>query len=326
MIEAWLLNPADAETREDNPGTRRGRKARRSHRRGRFVKGSAAAKRYMARLRAMQRRHRGGQRGRKKNPYGRGKGKSRFTIARGHLYRSPSTGQFTKGRTSRPLARAPGGGWGGNRGRRSRRRNPDGIAGASTAQIAPFKLPLPGVLGQISNNVVQGVAAGAAFFTGYFTGGAVVDMIASPADALRWAQAGDWRGKWARPLLFGAFSGVIGAGTAWLGKMLRFKNPSLVAAIAAAGPGVRAFGGLMAALLPQGPTETGFFADVKRAAVGLSDYLQIGDYLQLEDDYSEGVGQDEDEGNMEDVIEAGEGEPVAADVAPAVGDMDESDW
>jgi hypothetical protein len=333
-MKAWLFNPADTEERLENPSKRRrkGRKVRRSARRGgnpRLRKGSREAKAYMARLRSMVGKRRRKSSRRRRN-WTDPEHKKTGVVFRG------GGGRFAKTGNKR-LKRHTGGGWYGNprrRRRSGRRRNPDlGGMVSATAQVAPFKFPGSGIIGKLGNNVVQGVAGGLVFFTGYFSSGAMVDYVASPADALRWAQAGDWRAKWARPLLFGMLSGVVGTGTAWVAKRAGFKNSTIIAAIAAAGPGVRAFAGLVAAILPAGPADSGFLADMKRAAVGLADYLQMGgmgDYLQMGDtgDYLQmGEGDDDEMGEGEelsDIYAAGEGEDVADSVNAAVGDFDDN--
>src|SRR6185503_1972612 len=95
----------------------------------------------------------------------------------------------------------------------------------------------------------------------------------------------DWRGKWLRPISFALSAGTIGALVATLARLLKLKNPALLGAVAAAGPGARAIAGFAAATMPQKADDTGFLADLKRGFVGLSDYITVAgvqDYITVQ--------------------------------------------
>jgi hypothetical protein len=162
----------------------------------------------------------------------------------------------------------------------------------AVAQVIPFKIALPGIAGNVVNGTIQAAAAGLVFFTGYFGSGAMVNYFipAVPQD-----DPTSFKNTWGRPILFGAIAGFTGGLTAWLFRRLGFKNSALIAAIASAGPGVRAFGGILKATLGNQLGNPGFVGDVARGAVGLSDFIQLNDYIQ-----TEGLGEDESFGLSED--------------------------
>lgn len=191
-------------------------------------------------------------------------------------------------------------------------------------EILPFRVPLPGIAGTIATNVVQGLAAGTIFMGGYLLSGALVNFLVTAEEAD--AEPDTFKGKWARPLLFAATAGLIGGLTAFLAP--KGKKP-FFAILGAAGPGIRALGGVLKAVMDK-PTAPGITADAYNLAVGLADYIQVGDneapysyagtddYIQVEDLYEAGLGQEEEvpeyeyeeesfEPEVEDLYEAGLG-------------------
>jgi hypothetical protein len=207
---------------------------------------------------------------------------------------------------------------------KSRRSNPGrGMAGALNfpGQVVPFSVPIPGLPGQIVNGVVQGIAAGAVVFTGYLISGALVNFIVTKQDAdAALAKNEVFKGKWARPLLHGASAGLIGAITAMIAPA---KSKATWALLAAAGPGLRALGGVVKAIMDR-PTAPGLTQDIHDISVGLADYLQVGALYEAGMGDDDEMGQDElegddgdelsdylqvgqDDGGMEDLYEAGMG-------------------
>ncbi len=318
---SYVLNPPylEEEEREENPARKRrrrrtGRKARR-----RFGK---IGRRYRRRARV-------------KNP----------------LFRSRRTGRY-KGRQPGKKLRYRGGGRGWNPRRRRggrryvrRRRNParryaiggGGMGGLAMRlpTIIPISVPIGGLLGTVANSMIQAVGAGATFFAGYFGSGMLANYVASSKHVAEWAAADpkDWRVKWARPAVFAASAGLVGGLVAMLGRAFRLKNTGLIAVIAAAGPGVRALGGVWAALT-EPPREPGLMADMRAAATGLAggtgDFLQVegtSDFLQVEDadeDEDEDVGDfvtsgEEGGGAIPEMVEAGGGDE-------GFGESDEMNW
>ena len=195
--------------------------------------------------------------------------------------------------------------------KRSRRRNPAGVGGFLKAvpQVSPIRVPLGGILGDVANGIVNGVFAGTLVFGGYLLSGVGVDIICTRADAREALAAGDnFKGKWLRPLLFAVSAGLTGTVFAMVAPKSKKATWSL---LAAAGPGIRAAAGTIQNLIA--PDATGAVAEVRMAAVGLADYLQVEgggetgtveDYLQVEDDFYEagmgdfyeaGLGQEEEE-------------------------------
>lgn len=201
-----------------------------------------------------------------------------------------------------------------------RRRNPDGgMAGMlAVPQIIPFKVPIPGIIGTVLTNVVQGVAAGAIFTVGYLASGFVVDMVMTPADAAaRVARGENFLGKWGRPLLFAGSAGLVGGLTAMVAPK---GKKALFSIIAASAPGLRALGGVLKATM-DAPTSPGLMADAYAFAGGMADYIQVEDYdpnaeendgvedyLQVEDLFEAGLGEDDSPEMVEDLYEAGLGE------------------
>lgn len=288
--ESYLLNPG----RKSRKARRRRGKARRSNKRGWFAK-------------------RGRYRGGKKRRF---RGGVRYTRPKRSTVRSRRRGRRRKARRSNPHYNVParrrrGGG---------RRRSNAGIAGVSLAfpaDVLPFRLPIPGIPGEIANGVLQGVAAGAVVIGGYMISGALVNFIVSPAKADDAASKGEnFVGKWARPLLFAATAGIIGSVVAMIAPKGRKATFGL---LAAAGPGLRALGGFVKAIMDP-PKEAGFMQDVYNLSVGLSDYLQVGQENGegMEDIYEAGMGNEADEEmadylQVEDIYEAGMGEEVGAE-------------
>lgn len=275
-----LLNPP-AGYLENPPKTRR--KARRTNKRARRHYGASKRSRRLAALKGWRRRHHS----RLRNPRRVAVKHSRKVSRK----RNKATGRWLSSVTFRghKLSRQAWrrSGYRRNpkrRGHSRRRRNPSLGGNVSTVfgsvpSVLPFAIPGSGFLAKFANSMVQAAGAGAMFFSGYFSSGAVTDMIANRDQAASWAAASDWRGKWLRPLVFAAISGATGAVVAAIAKRLNFKNIPTIAALAAAGPGVRAFGGFLAAVMPQGVADTGVLADIKRGAVSISDYITVGDYI-----------------------------------------------
>jgi hypothetical protein len=176
---------------------------------------------------------------------------------------------------------------------------------AFPAQVLPFKLPLPGVLGDIANGIVQGVAAGGIVIGGYMISGALVNFVVSPTAAAEADAAGNaFKGKWVRPLLFAASAGIIAGVVSMVAPKGQKTAWSL---LAAAGPAIRALGGVIKALMSP-PAEPGIMQDIYNLSVGVADYLQVGqDDQGVEDIYEAGMGEGE-EVEMSDIYEAGMGE------------------
>ncbi|MGH9369587.1 MAG: hypothetical protein ACRD3M_18190 [Thermoanaerobaculia bacterium] len=165
----------------------------------------------------------------------------------------------------------------------------------AVAQVIPFKIALPGIAGTIVNGTVQAAAAGLVFFTGYFGSGAMVNYFIPPVVA-QGDDPASFKNVWGRPILFGAIAGFTGGMTAWLFRRLGFRNSALIAAISSAGPGVRAFGGIVKATLSKQLEDKGFMGDVARGATGLADFIQLQDYVQtagLSEDETFGLSEDE---------------------------------
>lgn len=169
-----------------------------------------------------------------------------------------------------------------------RRRNP---AGAAALQVIPFRVPMKGILGKVANGIVQGAAGGAVVFGGYYVSGKLVSAIEG---GMGETMAGPWR----RPLLFGATAGIVGTIAAFVAP--RGKK-ALWTLLAASGPGLRMFGGLVANLIPA--EQTGIVGEIRNMASGLADYLQVGEELD-----EAGLGTEEEvyEAGMEDFLQVGE--------------------
>ncbi|MGI0149553.1 MAG: hypothetical protein ACREDF_08500, partial [Thermoplasmata archaeon] len=198
--------------------------------------------------------------------------------------------------------------------RSRRRRNPEimGVSLAPPATVAPLSIPIPGILGDIANGILNAAFSGTLVFGGYLASGAVVDFIWSKQDADS-PGTGDFKSKYLRPLLFGAIAGLTGSAFAMLAPKGKKMTWGL---LASAGPGIRAISGLLMAFIPA--TSTGALQEVRRAASGLSDYLQVDgetssagveDYLQVDDIYEAGMGN-----GTGDLYEAGMGEEEEEEV------------
>jgi hypothetical protein len=288
-----------------NPGKRR--KARRT-------KGSARRSRRSKNARGWFKK-RGKSRGGFKRRFRGGTRFTRPTKATRRKSRRARRGGKRKGNPSRVIYRSRPV----KRSRRKARRswNPGNMAGALKfpGQVIPFTVPIPGLPGQIANGIVQGVAAGAVVFTGYLISGALVNYVVTKEDAaMALAKGENFKGKWARPLLHGATAGLIGAVTAMIAPA---KNKATWALLAAAGPGLRALGGIVQAIMPR-PAAPGLTQDIHDISVGLADYLQVGALYEagMGDDELEGDDSEElsdylqvgqDESGMEDLYEAGMG-------------------
>jgi hypothetical protein len=194
-----------------------------------------------------------------------------------------------------------------------------GLLSGSSADVisVPFlkSLPLPGFLKAIPNTIVQSLAAGGLIIGGYFLSGYVVDVLVTAGDAEKAARdpaqgPDSFKAKWARPMLFGAVAGVIGGVIAMVAPAGKKATWSL---LAAAGPGLRALGGFVKAIMKP-PTETqGFAVDLYRFSTGLADYLQVGDLYEagMGDGSASQVGDGEysdsmDNASMEDYLQVGD--------------------
>lgn len=164
-------------------------------------------------------------------------------------------------------------------------------------QIVPVKLPLPGIVGDIANGIVQGAVGGAVVFVGYHVSGVIVDQAEKMlGDTLA--------GKFRRPVLFAATAGVLGSLVASIAPK---GKGALWGILAAAGPGLRAAAGFITNIVGR-PADAGIMQSAWDAAKGLSDYIQVGELYEAGmGDYIQ-VGQDEDESGMEELYEAGMGE------------------
>ncbi len=271
---AYLLNPGRKVRRRRGKARRRRKNARGWYKKR--AKGSIKRK--------------VGKGRRRRTVYTRPKRKTRRKSKRARRRRNPQEASYSYGRKPNMRRRRK------RRKTSHRRRNPAGGGGliATIPQIIPFKAPLPGILGDVVNGVIQGVGAGGVVFSGYLISGALVNAVYSKEAA----EASDsaFVKNWARPILFGVSAGLIGGLTAMIapkGKKATF------ALLGAAGPGLRAFGGVIKAIMDR-PDEAGFVQDIYDGATGLSDYLQVGDL------YEAGMGDEDDEG-MDDLYEAGMG-------------------
>lgn len=283
LQESYLLNP---------PRTRRRRrKSARSHKRTRTRRRRNVARK-PTRKRGRRRNAWKGDRAGHRRAEKKGRRRKRRRSAR---RRNAPVRARSRRRVGRKRRRSRGGNW---------RANP-GLLGA-IPQVAPFKLPLPGIVGDIGNAVVNGVFGGALVFTGYLVSGVVVDVVCTKEDAAAALAADDmFKGKWLRPLLFSITSGLVGFG---VGMIAPKGKQALWGALAASGSGIRAAAGVMNALIPT--DATGVLANVRSGAAGLADYLQVEDYIQVDDagvsDYLQvenGMGQ---------IYEAGMGEEIYA--------------
>jgi len=295
MQTSYLLNPG-----------RKTRKARRSKRHGRLRKGSAAAKAWGRKMRAL----RGGRVSRRKSHR---KSSRRSSRRAKYVYTHPSKKTRNRLALGRRVNRR---GWFKKSKRGGvRRRINNGVAallGGSSADVisVPFlkNLPLPGFLKAIPNTIVQSLAAGGLIIGGYFLSGYAVDILVTVRDAEA-APADSFKRSWARPLLFGAVAGVVGGVVAMVAPAGKKATWSL---LAAAGPGLRALGGFLKAIMKP-PTEQGFANDVYRFAAGMADYLQVGDLYEagMGDGSASQVGDGEyndsmDNASMEDYLQVGD--------------------
>ena len=154
-------------------------------------------------------------------------------------------------------------------------------------------------MGKIVNGIVQGAAAGGVVFGGYV----LSEYIVGPIDKALTKDGTPRLGRFQRPLLFGAVSGLTGTALAFAAKFFK-GNRALFFILGAAGPGLHAFGGLIRELIPaeKAQNQGGALYRIRQAANNLADYMQVGDYMQLEDEAIEaGVGD-------EDLVEAGVGD------------------
>lgn len=284
---SFLLNPGTRRRRKSRKVGRRFTSSRRRSRRsrngkrhkkwGKVRKHSRRVNRGRARRRSFGGRRRRKASRRRINPGRRSRRRSRKSSRRRR--RNPVY-WINKGRKrSRRSAR---------RSRRSYRRNP-GVGGLSPKRLgaAPFSvIPLSfggGFIGNAANGIVQSVAGGAVFLGGYTLAGAVVDYFVSPPVAAPTT----FTEKWGRPLAFASIAGIVGGAVAYIAGFLKMRNRGLITALAAAGPGVRALGGFVKALIPADKLSApGLIGDVGRVAVGMGDFLQLGDFLQ----YNRGMG------------------------------------
>lgn len=309
MATAFLLNPPRRRRKahrsrsrarlrnswfDDAPGHRRaallGWRRRRRRRRG-YVPASSYPRR------ARRRRHR------------------RAVVA------SPSR-RFRRRRRGSRRRRNPVDVWKVNPPRRRRARRGMNIAGLSISSpdvVPALRLPIPGIVGTLANSVVQGILAGSVVFGGYVASGAIVDMIVSGSNAEDARARGDkFRGYLARPLAFAGTAIVLGGLTSMVAP--RGKR-GLWSILAGAGPALRAFGGILYALLGgrEGESKPGFVGKLAQAGKGISDYLQVGELYEAgmgDSSGSEGVS---DYLQMDGIYEAGLGDEAEVEETESVG-------
>jgi hypothetical protein len=122
---------------------------------------------------------------------------------------------------------------------------------------------------------------------------------------------------WIKPWLYTGMSGLMAMTGRWAGKMFFPKNSrriNIITLAAAVPPALQAIGALLKAAMPN--ADWGPFQPVYNAATGMADddegmddYLQVGDYLQVDGDGDSsdgGVGEMYEAG-MGDMYEAGMG-------------------
>ncbi len=271
---------------------------------GRKVRRRKGKSRRRKNARGWYKTRRKGTRGAKKRKVGKGKRRrtvytrpKRKTVRSRRRRRNPEGASYSYANNSHRRKR------GKRKSSRRRRRNPvgTGMIFGSVPQVLPWKVPLPGILGAVTNSVLQGVGAGAVVFTGYLLSGALVNAVYSKDDA----EASDnaFVRNWTRPILFGMSAGLIAGLTGMIapkGKKATF------ALLGAAGPGLRAMGGVLKAVMDR-PDSPGIAQDFFDGATGLADYLQVGDL------YEAGIGNDEvdeipvEDAGVGDLYEAGMG-------------------
>lgn len=284
MVTAFLLNPPRRRTKHRKARRSKARARRSGARHSRRTRRSRRSRTTRASRRSNKRgwfKSRGGRK------YGRRGVRRRIS---GHRRYSRPTKKTYLARASNPPRRRRRGGY---------RRNPGGSIGGfklSVPEVIPFRLPIPGFIGDLGNGIIQGAAAGAVVFTGYVVSGKVVDFVEGTVLGNK-----NYLGAWQRPLLFATIAGATGGLVAMVAPK---SKKAMWALLAASGPGIRAFAGIVNALIPAG--QTGIMADVKNAAGGLADYLQVGAYYEAGmGDTVEGGWGDEGEVGMEDYLQVG---------------------
>lgn len=150
---------------------------------------------------------------------------------------------------------------------------------SSVPQVVGFRVPLPGILGKVANGIVQGTAAGGIVFGGFI----LSSYLVNPIDAKLQKTAADGSktptlGKFQRPLLFGAISGLAGTVMRMGAKMLK-GNPLLWFVLGAAGPGLAAIASIVDSTMDKQKAQNagGITYRILKVATGLSDYIQMGD-------------------------------------------------
>jgi hypothetical protein len=218
-------------------------------------------------------------------------GWSRHRRSRGKRRSNPSTVKYginpKKRRSSRRRRNSGGVTYGINPGS-------TGILGMRLPAVLPIRLPGflgKGLPGTVINNVIQGALAGTVVFAGYYGSGEIVSAVQPKLPE-------QLQGKFTRPVMYGIIAGVLGGAVAMLPIKDR-KRKALWAVLAASGAGIRAFGGFLQALLP--PTSTGVVGQIRTAAGGLADYIQVGDEA-----HEAGLGEEAYEAGMSDYIQVGQ--------------------
>jgi hypothetical protein len=179
----------------------------------------------------------------------------------------------------------------GRRRRNHRWQNP-GVLGMRIPTVVGVPLPAAlrkGILGNLVHNVIQGSLAGGVVFGGYFGSGFIVDSVEPMLpDALK--------GRWTRPVLFGAVAGIMGMGAAMV---VKGKRKGLWALLAASGSGIRAFGSIVKNVMERPAGD--LMGKAYDSVVGMADYIQVGDDL-----YEAGLEGDGGNTGMGDYIQVGE--------------------
>jgi hypothetical protein len=172
-------------------------------------------------------------------------------------------------------------------------------------KIVQFNEPTGILSGIISVSIVGITAASSMVATNIIVGG-VQPMMSNLAPQTQ---------AWIKPWLYTAMSGVMGFAGRMVGKAFWPRDARKVGIItiaAAVPPALQAVGALLKAALPN--ADWGPFQPIYNAATGLAgdddegmdDYLQVGDYLQVDGDGSAS------DGGVGELYEAGMGEMYEA--------------
>jgi hypothetical protein len=173
--------------------------------------------------------------------------------------------------------------------------------------IVNFKEPTGILSGIVSASIVGITAASSMVATNIIVNGVTPLMI--NLNLSKQTEA------WVKPWLYTAMSGVMGVVARKFGKVFFPKDPrkvNIITIAAAVPPALQAVGALLKAAWPN--ADWGPFQPIYNAATGLSDdgddgmddYLQVGDYLQVDGD------GDSSDGGVGAMYEAGMGEMYEA--------------